>query len=457
MAYMGSSPLVLGHLYNLPMRLLAVACRHTGSQAIIARNGATPPPAGPRIGTVLGSDGHVLAHHFAKARGLRSPVYINLSPEECVNALSSGMLDYAALWEPYVSLAEAVGASRVFTDDEVPFSLYGFLVATERAVDEKYKLVEACRQVNDAALESLRRDPASSVKRLRMVFGSAVSTQTYERILTDGYDWEAVDLLNADTIPEAIMAGLQGVRAAHEELQGTTFSDRPIEALIGAAQGDRPRDDTAPLLLGYSNSIMCTTFHVADYEGLFTSHGFDVQSGRRRIEDRIARLDAETQDDFRLCYELLHRDPELVIQKLGHINEQLFRRLSRQLLNTESKSTAAVIEALRESAAIPSDILSWADSVRSIRNVVTHAEQRVTDDQAANVFNIMLDIVEWHLGARDSLASAIARCGRCRAHVESDWVACPNCGASLSGTCRGCDKPVETTWKVCPHCGTSTG
>jgi RNA polymerase subunit RPABC4/transcription elongation factor Spt4 len=286
-----------------------------------------------------------------------------------------------------------------------------------------------------------------------MVFGSELSARTYEKLLTEGYRWESVDMLNGGRLPDEVTESLAAVWKAHEELQATNFSEHPLSTLVQHRPKRGEPDRNALLLLGYSNSIMCSSFHVADYAKLFQDQGFEVQTGRRRIEDRIARLDITTQDDLRLCYELLRRDPELVVQKLGHMNEQLFRGLSRDLLRVEPKSIAAVIEGLREAGVVPADILSWADSIRSIRNVVTHGDQPLSDDEAANVFNIMLNIVEWHLSAGSALKAAAPRCARCKNPVEAAWVACPSCGSSLSGKCRGCDQALQAGWKACPYCG----
>jgi hypothetical protein len=45
-------------------------------------------------------------------------------------------------------------------------------------------------------------------------------------------------------------------------------------------------------------------------------------------------------------------------------------------------------------------------------------------------------------------------CPACQKPVETGFVYCPHCGASLQKTCPSCGKPKETDWKVCPHCGT---
>lgn len=44
-------------------------------------------------------------------------------------------------------------------------------------------------------------------------------------------------------------------------------------------------------------------------------------------------------------------------------------------------------------------------------------------------------------------------CPSCKKPVESSFVFCPHCGASLRPVCKGCGKQVDSVWKVCPHCG----
>ena len=198
---------------------------------------------------------------------------------------------------------------------------------------------------------------------------------------------------------------------------------------------------------------MCATFHVADYEGLFETQGLRVQAGKRRIADRIARSSADVQEDLRLCHELLARDPELVIQKLGRMNEHIFREMLRKITGEEPKSAAAAIESLRLLKAVPPDILSWADSVRSIRNVATHQIEAPDLDEAQNVFNIMLNIVEWYDRQSSETSLPVKRCRRCHLDLHEDWVACPQCGTTTSVDCAKCRGALSPGWKVCPRCG----
>lgn len=46
-------------------------------------------------------------------------------------------------------------------------------------------------------------------------------------------------------------------------------------------------------------------------------------------------------------------------------------------------------------------------------------------------------------------------CPKCDNQVQSDWAACPWCGAAIPKmpTCRKCGKELDAAWKSCPFCG----
>lgn len=449
-AYMGISPTLLGHTYHLPLKLIAVANAHAGSLAVVGPRDARPEGA-PKIGMVLGSDAHVLAHHFTQSDRLPAKaLFVNLSPEESLHALTTGMIDFAALWEPHVSMALETGASIVFSDRDLDFEIYSFIVASERAVREKREALSRLVAAHLAAVEQVERDVDLHLARLRMVFGPSVSHARYGDVLRDTYRWPRMSFLE-EGLDHDVLRSLQGVRDAHIAL-GTAGTDHSIDSLIPSPTPARSSDPGTPLNLGYSNSIMCTTFHVADFGGLFEQEGMQIDSGRRRVEERIARLSPEFQDDLRLCHELLARDPGLVIQKLGRMNEALFSDLAHRMLGISDQSFAAVLKSIREAELVPRDMVSWADSIRSIRNVATHDGAVLTAEEAGNAFSILLNIVEWFERERASFEQTPERCPQCRMTVQDGWHACPQCGASLSPTCAACGEPLDPAWRVCPHC-----
>ncbi len=116
-----------------------------------------------------------------------------------------------------------------------------------------------------------------------------MDAHTYHRLLSGAYEWQTEHMLDLDSLPTHIVTSLEAVANVHRALQNSAFAHRPVDSLLAGHPGDSTMSDE-PLQLGYSNSIMCTTFHVADYENMFQSHGLQVQAGKRRVADRIARL-----------------------------------------------------------------------------------------------------------------------------------------------------------------------
>lgn len=452
-AYMGSSPMMLGTMFDLQLRVVGIANAHAGSLAIVRKPGPKNDASQAKIGTTLGSDGHVLAHHFTVNHELDAALHINLSPAEAIDALAMGMIDYAALWEPHVSVAVSRGAEIVFSDQDLDFTMYSFIVASERSLREKPAALKRLVTVHQEAISGLETGLRSLSPRLRMIFGSSLPDRRYVELLREGYSWHPDTFFDGENPRDEIAKSLSIVAETHI-LLGTGGSRTPkVEPLFEAVPPGEGFDEKDGLNLGYSNSIMCTSFHVADLLNLFRKHDFQVSIGHRRVEERIARLDEDLQDDLRLCHEILPRDPGLVIQKLGRLNEQIFREISRSVIGEEQRSLGGILQELETTGAVPRDTLSWADSIRLIRNVATHDDAAIRVDEAHNAFSIFLNIVEWYTENREALLNAAARCPRCRANVEADWVACPQCGLGFANTCTGCNAALEPNWKLCPSCG----
>src|SRR3954470_14978487 len=43
-------------------------------------------------------------------------------------------------------------------------------------------------------------------------------------------------------------------------------------------------------------------------------------------------------------------------------------------------------------------------------------------------------------------------CPHCEAHVEKDFLRCPNCMRKLKDPCSNCGKPLDPQWPICPYC-----
>ncbi len=55
--------------------------------------------------------------------------------------------------------------------------------------------------------------------------------------------------------------------------------------------------------------------------------------------------------------------------------------------------------------------------------------------------------------AAPSPVATTTECPVCHKPVETSFVFCPHCGASLQAGCKSCGKQVDPAWKACPHCG----
>ena len=45
-------------------------------------------------------------------------------------------------------------------------------------------------------------------------------------------------------------------------------------------------------------------------------------------------------------------------------------------------------------------------------------------------------------------------CPHCDAHIERDFLRCPNCMRKLKEPCVACSRPLDPNWRVCPFCET---
>jgi len=459
-AYMSISPLVLGHFFNLPLKILSLSSVHKGTLALMSKKSLREHKENKtiRIGVTLGSDAHIVAHNFVQENlADRDVLYINLSPPECVEALNYGMIDYASIWEPYVSIAVKRGAKFAFSDHDLDFEIYCFLVGTKSALRRKSAEILRLVKAHTNGVQELKQDLHKYIPALRSVFSKELSRERHEEIMREGFDWLENDRPNSSNhLNENLNKSFERVYRAHTEIGNIRKSQHfRFDQFIPSLQDHSGLTGGDPLKLGYSDSMTCAPFYVADVAGFFEEHGLEVQSFQKRATDRIIRLSLKFQEDMRLCYELIDRDPELVIQKLGRMNEQIFRGIESKVLHKRSRSISKVISNLRDSSAINQDILSWSDSIRLIRNVATHGSEHINIEQARNAFNILLNILEWYEQEESSLSFQRARCLNCHSLLDPDWKICPICGNRVLKECPECNQSIESGWKACPECGTS--
>ena len=90
--------------------------------------------------------------------------------------------------------------------------------------------------------------------------------------------------------------------------------------------------------------------------------------------------------------------------------------------------------AIREEAMIAGMEPLCADGLAKVKSGVTTAEEllRVVPE---------VRVLPW-------------TCPDCNGSVEQDFLACPHCGHTLSGSCPSCHRVSQPAWSFCPHCAT---
>jgi RNA polymerase subunit RPABC4/transcription elongation factor Spt4 len=65
--------------------------------------------------------------------------------------------------------------------------------------------------------------------------------------------------------------------------------------------------------------------------------------------------------------------------------------------------------------------------------------------------------LEERLDELEAEGGAPARCPRCAAPVETDWLRCPTCRSRLGYACAECGRAMGSDWTLCPWCGAQPG
>lgn len=122
------------------VRVLLITDESTGADGVLSTHPILGPDSirGKRVGTNFGGFGEVFLDAFLKKHGvLRSEVtLIDIEASEVPAALARGLVDIAHTWEPYVSEAQAHGATLCFTTRETPKLVLDAMLTTAEACNQ---------------------------------------------------------------------------------------------------------------------------------------------------------------------------------------------------------------------------------------------------------------------------------------------------------------------------------
>ncbi|UCZ86967.1 aliphatic sulfonate ABC transporter substrate-binding protein [Pseudomonas sp. L5B5] len=142
---LGDAPFVFAAAAGAPLKTVGVIKLKVTptAVAIVVRDDSPLKDAaslkGRRITTTRGSIGHFLALAALRSAGLHGTdaQFIFLQPAESRSLLSNGQADAWSTWDPYTSMVQMEGGSRVLVSGEGLFAGHMLLVANDRAIADK--------------------------------------------------------------------------------------------------------------------------------------------------------------------------------------------------------------------------------------------------------------------------------------------------------------------------------
>lgn len=452
-AFVGITPFLLGNSYRLPIRIVSVVHWFGTGHGVAVKQDSLTGAYSLRLGTVFGSTGHKLGAQWA-AQGQKDVSFINLSPDKQVKALDAGFIDGIASWEPFLSAAESLGCQRVFSALDDPYAGANLICATEQTITEHGKALRRFLDANHASSAVMESENTKTgLEFLGNLFDQQIRPSKYADILRDCYEWPSAYYFDDPNETAKLRASLF---ENERFLRSCDLIPASLEIDVDAmllTEGLNKGRESGEIRIGYSESIMCAGYFLADELEIFDDRGIKVDAEERRLIERVAKFPEKTRADLRLIRKLVSEDPSLAVVKSGVIVEKLFSEVFQTVFSRDAhKVFGKTLVELEEAKVVPVPILSNAHWVRNLRNYGAH-QGEVSATQATDGYNKLIDIIEWHRSAEADLQTASQRCQKCSAQVERGWKLCPRCGTSLESNCVACGEALQADWKMCPHCG----
>lgn len=461
-AYMGLTPFVLGVAYGLPIKIVAVAQELHKSHGIVLRqNSILEEKDNLKIGTVFGSSGHYLAHKWMKQEGLDIS-FVNISTSEQKEAFEYGFLDGVAVWEPHLSLLENMGGQCIFDTSDLDKPVYNIIAASESTLESKETALRQFLKTHFSAIDQIENGNSTEYEDyFQVIYDQEISAPKYGEITTHKYNWPRQNILDEPDSRELIKESLEDCLEFLNEfgLIGESAID-PDECFPAREQvtstGHANRNVGNDLKLGYSDSLLCATFHISQRLGLFEDFNIKIRSDERRLVEKVASFDKKYREKISEIRDLSKNNFEASIVVLGKENNKLFDSIYKQIFDEDPPDEfRELLDELDEAGMLPGHVLTSAHWIRQLQKIAAN-EDGITSSQANDALTRFVDILEWFHNERESLSQINETCPDCGQEIEnSDWKVCPQCGSQLSNVCDSCGEELKVGWEHCPECGSS--
>ncbi len=459
-AYMGLTPYVLGVVYGLPIKIVAVAQELHKSHGIVLKQGSIlERNQNIKIGTVFGSSGHYLAHKWMKKEGLNVS-FVNLSTKEQKEAFEYGFLDGVAVWEPHVSLIEQMGGQCVFDTSDLDTPIFNVITASESTIQNKGESLDRFLETHFSAINKIENSNSKEyAEYFQVIYNREISPQQYGEITTDKYKWPKNNYLENTQNNTDIKNALEKSVTFLNEFGLINKNNINTEDCFPSENTNRmtawsSTNNSRNIKLGYSDSLLCSTFHISQRLGLFDDAGIKIRSDETRLVEKIASFDKKYRDKISEIRDLAKNNFEAATIVLGKENKKLFRNIYKRVFDKRPPDEfKLLLDGLDSENLLPGHVLTSAHWIRQLQKIAVD-EEGITSSQANDALTRFVDILEWFHNERDNLSQINERCPDCRYEIEdTDWKVCPDCGTELSNTCGGCGAEIERVWDHCPKCG----
>lgn len=461
-AYMGITPFVLGVAYGLPIRILAVAQELNTSHGIVLKQDSIlERKENIKIGTVFGSSGHYLAHKWMQKEDL-DVSFVNLSTSEQKEAFEYGFLDGVAVWEPHLSLLEGMGGQCVFDTSELETPIYNIIAASESTLRSKGASLDRFLDTHYSAIDHIENNDSTEYEDyFQVIYNRNISARKYGHITTEKYGWpRRASFESAEgrvPIKESLHNCVEflnefGLISDTDIDPDRCFPDADPGNATGQAHGGADED----LKLGYSDSLLCATFHISQRLGLFEDSGIKIKSDERRLVEKVASFDRKYRDKISEIRDLSTSNVQAATVVLGKENNKLFDTIYERVFDDHPPDEfREVLDKLDEENLLPGHVVTSAHWIRQLQKIAAD-EGGITSSQSNDALTRFVDILEWFHNERDTLSQINRMCPDCGYEIgDTGWKVCPRCGSQLSNTCETCGGELKLTWEHCPECGNS--
>ncbi|WP_172838298.1 double zinc ribbon domain-containing protein [Terriglobus roseus] len=415
------------------------------------------------LGTMAGSTGHEIASEWCRQRQI--PVrFLYLSPAQQLIAFRDRYIDGIASWEPFLTRAKNLGGVSVGDATCLPHSIFNVLCVTESALSTKLGAIWRFLQATATVSAKLATGEClDELRSLPWLYGKDTTLEQFQTMIREGYRWPAEPLSDFDKTHLD-----RALKASHDFLERSGFptdrslTNQVVEILAGPAVKTE-----VTLNVGYTDSFMCTAYHLALVQGTYQEHGFIVPLHTLTRGQRLAMIrDTALANDLAKLEASAAEDPVDVMAKCRVISEELVTKVFSELHDEKPENQKKKLEPMlmkleQLNAFSDTSVYAAAQTIRTSGNWATHKGRASTIPKvelvqsARELVNQLLKVIEWYETEGKSLAEKNHCCVQCEQLLERSEAFCTHCGTQQHYDCSNCPKKdLKPRDKFCPDCGT---